>query len=193
MKIQISRSTDQNQITPAAIRNRLDAPKSDGADIPNDWRSKVTINHVHYDQKNGAGTTKEGENPLYNGFIGYMKASTFLSLCQMQGANANDRTTKGLKKYIQKGGTIASPSLTYNVQEQQIVGHDGRHRVLAIMDLYGDSLIQVYIKLANGLRGRTVNSDLIDAFNEYCTAENGKTVTGALQSAITSTDGRIDL
>ena len=153
---------------------------SKGQDIPKTLELKAVINGVHYDQKKGAGASKDSDDLLYNGFVAYMKASAFLSLCDMHGASEGDKTTKGFIHYIHNGGAIASPTLTYDMDDNKIVEHEGRHRAMAIISAIGDVVIRVQIKLDNNVRGKEVNKDLVEGFNYYCEAENGKGVSSSI-------------
>ena len=163
-----------------AMKILINKSLSMGQDIPKTLELKTVINGVHYDQKKGAGASKDSDELLYKGFVAYMKASAFLSLCDMNGASEGDKTTKGFIHYIHKGGIIASPCLTYDIDGNEIVAHDGRHRTMAIEAAIGDVIIRVQIKLNKGILGKEVNKDLVESFNYYCKSENGKGVSDSI-------------
>ena len=179
-KVNLKKSSDK----PKAVDNIVKGQK-----LPTTWRPRMTISGVSYDEEKGAAGDEDVQNPLLYGFLAYMKASSFLSLCQMMGASNSDKITNGFKHYLKNKGTIAIPKLTYDIQEQRIVGHDGRHRAMSIIDVFGDVIIPVRMVLAKNLSGRIVNKDLIEDLNEYCTSENGSSVSGFLVAYISQQDG----
>ena len=144
-----------------------------------------------------AGTTGFNMDVDYRGFRVMMKPSTYLKLATHL---PRDRASSadGLKQYIQGGGKVASPFLWLQFPDEwrdddysqpaHVVGHEGRNRMYAIMELYGDNPIEVHIIPSydrGEFRTRNYVPEMLDALNKGIKAERtGQLVQGPLMTKI---------
>jgi hypothetical protein len=109
---------------------------------------------VSIDNQRGAGAVPKNADVDYFGLRVAMKPSTFLKLAAPL-SRENATSVKGLAQHIQQGGTIGSPFLVVMIpnswsvgnyrETAVVVGHEGRNRMMAVMEVDGDNPIEVHI------------------------------------------------
>lgn len=109
---------------------------------------------VKIDNSKGAGAVPNNADVDYFGLRVLMKPSVFLKLAAPL-AKENATSAEKLKQYIQQGGAIGAPFLVVQIPDgwrednftetAQVVGHEGRNRMMAVLDVEGDNPIEVHI------------------------------------------------
>jgi hypothetical protein len=135
-------------------------------------RAKDFITEVNIDNAKGAGAVPYNTDVDYFGVRVLMSPSTFLSLAAPL---AEPESKEGLMKFLKDGGAIGSPFLDIGVpfewddgnfkQYAKISGHEGRNRMMAVMDLEGDSPIEVHLFFKQ-YRAREITPEMITKANE---------------------------
>lgn len=151
------------------------------------FENNVIIQGITYDQSKGIGATPNNMNVDYLGLKVLMKASTFLELCPTLPDNTVERDKiKRLIDYFKYGNNItASPYLTIDLVRDkddnltgkgaQVFGHEGRHRVKAILEGYGDIDILVhlfFITKDSEVRNRHLTPEIINDINKQLIGQN---------------------
>jgi hypothetical protein len=123
--------------------------------------------NVIIDNVNGLGSVPYNQNINYMGLKVKMKPSTFLDLAAK--FEKNEKSYDHIKAHIKVGGAIGAPFLQIRIPEEwenndfglpaKVVGHEGRHRMSAILDIFGDDPIEVHLFFMGGLRNRDITDD----------------------------------
>ena len=137
----------------------------------------VTINN-----RNGIGAVPNNLEVDYFGLRVKMLPSTFLKLAAPMGSVNIDF----FKDALENGKSFGAPFLIIRLPDQwqngdfkkvpHISTHEGRHRMIAIYELYGDIPVETHLFFTNGVRNRDLTPELIVALNKGIVPENGKTV-----------------
>ena len=124
---------------------KIDKPKFEPAEA-----EKAPVNWV-----------KEGFNTEgYNAEIIWMKPSRFLNLATKMGGIGEGTKSRekinAIKQALQRqGGDMDMPYFAMRRTksgELKVGGHEGRHRAVAIQELYGDKLIPVYLQMSEEMK-----------------------------------------
>ena len=152
-------------------------------------RANEFINEVNIDNRNGAGATPNNADIDYFGLRVKMKPSTWLKMAgELQlDAFTSDRIEK-LADYIKDGGSIGAPFFLISIPPEweednfihaaSIYGHEGRHRMNAILAAEGDNPVEVHLFPMGGLRARHITPKWIQQLNKNIVNERGQLVTG---------------
>ena len=153
----------------------------------------------------GMGAVGVSGNINYMGLRVYVKPSVFLKLAY---SHPNLDTTY-IQQQLSLGKAIGAPFLSIEIPESwispdshydqvkegdltepaRITGHEGRHRMAAIMKEYGDVPIETHL-LFNGLRRRHITDNMVERLNADILNEHGKILIGPWFSLTqTSTEG----
>ena len=113
----------------------------------------MKINEVIIDNIKGIGAMPDNGNIDYFGFRVLMKPSIFLELTPYI-SRFSDRVY-AMRNYIRQGNAIASPYLKIEIPMEwehgnfkkiaRVYGHEGRHRMLALLQEEGDIPIEVHM------------------------------------------------
>lgn len=143
-------------------------------------RAKEFLKEVTIDNKSGAGAVPYNQEIDYFGIRCVMRPSTFLKLA----APLGQPHSAELEKYIADGGAIGAPFLDISIpadwddgnfkQPAQIVGHEGRNRMMAIQKLEGDEPIEVHL-IPRSYRARDMTPEFQQALNRGLVAEKSST------------------
>jgi len=144
----------------------------------------LTESNNPIDNINGAGATSNNRDVDYFGNRVMMKPSTFLKLA----APDNVLSSKnGLKQHIENGGKIASPMLYIDMptewlegdfsKQSAIDGHEGRNRMSAIKELYGDIEIETHL-FVRYRRNRHITDEILARLNGALITETGEPIKG---------------
>ena len=165
-------------------------------------KENIELDELKIDNVNGIGSVPWNQEIGYMGLNVLMKPSIFLKLARpIKSLSPNDRKTVDyLKKELDNKG-IGAPFLQIDIPQEwkkgitgepaRIVGHDGRHRMLAIQSAEGDNPVEVHL-LPRGFRNRDFKAhpEWIDELNALLISETGSYVAGPLfQSGVTETAG----
>lgn len=150
-------------------------------------RAHEFIGEVTIDNKNGWGAVPYNADVDYFGLRVLMKPSIFLKLA----APINDPPSKeDIKKHLANGGSIGAPFLTIKIPKEwsdnnftkpaSVLNHDGRNRMLAIIELEGDKPVEVHLFPTGGMRNRDMTPALIAALNRVIIPQgiSFKTISG---------------
>jgi hypothetical protein len=150
----------------------------------------LAANPPAIDNERGLGNTPNNGNVDYLGMRVLMKPSTFLMLAAPL-VDRRARTMGFLPGYMKDGGAISSPSLYIEIPAEwddgdlsgvaRVQGHEGRHRMTVIEEMYGDDPIEVHL-FPVGFRNRHLTSAWISALNSGLVPEwsRSKVVPGPL-------------
>jgi hypothetical protein len=127
------------------------------------------------DNKDGWGAVPDNQEIDYKGLRVLMRPSVFLSLAtKLHNIESADR----IKSHLKSGGKIGAPFLIVDIIDDdipQIIGHDGRNRMIAIMRLQGDSPIEVHI-FPIGMRRKHMSVEIIQHLNSGAKKEKSSRV-----------------
>lgn len=132
--------------------------------------------NVHYDQKNGIGSVPYNQIVGYRGFKCWMYPEMFLRLAKKIYIDPQDASYLFLKNAIRRGKPIGSPffMVTWNDSKPvwEIDSHEGRHRMMAIKDLWPTEVVEVHILPAGGIRAKDITPDMAQSFLSGVFAED---------------------
>lgn len=140
-------------------------------------RAKEFLPEVNIDNSKGWGATPLNANVDYRGMAVMMRPSTFLKLALPLAAH--DKDTAAIEQHIGEGGSIGAPFLDIHAPDEwrenedysqpaRVYGHDGRHRMLAIMRAEGDAPVEVHLFLMSKhseWRNRHMTPEVMRALN----------------------------
>jgi hypothetical protein len=145
--------------------------------------SIAALHEVTIDNKRGRGAVPNNQDIDYFGLRVQMKPSAFLDLA----AKTTSKASNEMKNYIKTGGAIGAPFLIFEVPEEMktpptVVGHEGRHRMMAIKEVEGDQPIEVHIFPTGSVRRRKqINKQIEQYMKNSAYKENtNKLIRGPL-------------
>lgn len=139
--------------------------------------------------RDGIGFVPNNDNVDYMGYRVKMIPSIFLKL-----AAPLDKDSAGSLEYIKGqlkgGGSIASPWLKLDVPSgwfrgedfntpAKVIGHEGRNRMYAVKDLYGDVPIEVHLFFYGEVRNRDVTEEWLSSLNRSLVSQTGERLYGS--------------
>jgi len=136
------------------------------------------LHEVNIDNRKGMGAVPNNQEIDYFGLRVQMKPSTFLNLA----AKTSSKPTDEMKDYIRNGGAIGAPFLLFDIPEGMnepptIIGHEGRHRMMAIKEVEGDKPLEVHIFPKGSIfRAKHINKDIEQYMKKSAYKENTKTI-----------------
>ena len=157
------------------------------------------------DNLRGLGAVGASGNIDYLGLRVQVKPTVFLKLA----APHPDPRSDYIEKHVAAGEPIGAPFLDIHIPEEwfseesrydqvvegdlskpaTIIGHEGRHRMTAVLKHYGDDPVETHI-LLRGLRRRHMTDNMIKRLNESVISQTGKLFNGPwfeLATSITET------
>lgn len=133
----------------------------------------------------GLGTTGYNANVDYRGMRVLMRPSVFLSLA----AHLSSPTSVDyIVQHMENGGALGSPFLIVDIPEKyfegdftglnyaEVVGHEGRNRMLAIQKLEGDEPCEVHIFGYGEIRARHFTPEIVEQLEVAMRNQNGKLI-----------------
>ena len=164
-------------------------------------RWEPTLDELKIDNVNGLGNTSNNQNIAYMGLNVLMKPSTFLKLALPLRLNSDEqKKIDYIKKELDNRG-IGAPFLQIDIPEDwekgitdkpaRVVGHDGRHRMMAIQSAEGDTPVEVHL-FPRGYRNRDFKAhpEWIEELNNGLINESGQYMSGPFfQGGVTETAG----
>ena len=130
--------------------------------------------NVVYDNEKGIGNIplNRYNNASYRGWVCYMQPCVFLALTP--GFTARD-SLAFLIEAIKQKQAIATPFLRIDKDKNQIDDHEGRHRMTAIKEVYGDVEVPVQMSF-NRIRARDLTLDDIRRVRSGVRKQNSRTM-----------------
>lgn len=160
-------------------------------------RANEFINEVKIDNKNGWGSVPFNADIDYFGLRVLMKPSIFLKLAA---PILEPTSKKDIKNHLSTGGSIGAPFLNIKIPQEWDSGdfskpaavrnHEGRNRMLAILELEGDNPVEVHLIPTGGLRHRDMTPSVIKSLNSILYPEglSFKTIRGPYFSVVGALD-----
>jgi hypothetical protein len=153
-----------------------------------EFAQQTRVQHVVIDAKNGMGATPNGADIDYFGVQVRMKPLVFLDLADKLRGGA--QRIAAIANKIEEGAPIAPPFLTIMVPSNwrdadfsgvlpKIVGHDGRHRMRAVAQVFGPEPIPVNLFLKSPdrqWRGSNITPDVLDHLRKGMIEQDGSRV-----------------
>lgn len=133
------------------------------------------VRSVKIDNVKGMGAVPYNQEVDYMGMRVKMKPSTFLDLASEFTPNKED--LKYIKDNIKSGAPVASPFLDIDIKDDppyKVVGHEGRHRMVAIQDVFGDYPVEVHLFFRGGVRNRDLTTEIIQDMNKGMLKQQSK-------------------
>lgn len=131
---------------------------------------------VNFDQRYGLAQVPWNQEVDYRGLRVYMKCSNFMRLIGNQAKYEFDPTglgTEFIRKHIRDKKAIGSPFLDIDLpggwfkdnpdmeKAAQVGGFEGRKRVTAVLEEYGDKYIEVHLLFRGEVRRRHITPAMI--------------------------------
>jgi len=154
-------------------------------------RAREFLDELKIDNRGGLGAVPNNQDIDYFGLRVAMKPSMFLKLSLPLDANQPDEaeTIQYIAKNLDTQG-IGAPFLEVAFPAEwdegvfknpaQVKGHDGRHRMYAIMQQQGDDPVEVHIFPRGGMRRRDITPEMIDALRQGIVGQRGSYVSGPI-------------
>lgn len=141
------------------------------------------------DNVRGIGSVPYNQEADYRGLRVQMRPSVFLQLAAPLGRDVSD----GMRELIAKKTPIGAPFLMIEIPETwqdgnmahnaRVIGHEGRNRMSAILNIHGDEPIETHLFLSQGWRARDLTTDMKISLRRGLTAEDSvRTISGPLFS-----------
>ena len=153
------------------------------------------VDELHVDNYKGLGATPNNAEVDYKGINVSMLPSVFLKLAKELAVTADDiKTIEFLKQHDKQGGTVGAPTLYINVPDAwkegdftgalpHVADHDGRHRMLAQLELQGNEPVETHIfltSLRREWRNHDITPELLNQLNKTIKTESGTTLSGPI-------------
>jgi hypothetical protein len=135
---------------------------------------------VNIDNKEGWGAVPNNQEVDYFGMRVKMKPSVFLKLAESRrGVPAVDKVVD----HIKNGGAIGAPFLIISYTEgstAEIIGHEGRSRMIAIQQVFGDIPVEVHLFFNSNTvnRARHLTPDIIADINKAMLSQDDQELSG---------------
>ena len=140
---------------------------------------------VNIDNKDGWGSVPWNQEVDYRGMRVKMKPSVFEKLALSRGGEpAVDKVVQ----HIKNGGSIGAPFLNIRVDDDdsqipEVVGQEGRSRMLAIHEVHGDVPVEVHLFFQGKVnRARHITPEFKEKIQRYLISQNDVMVRGPLFS-----------
>lgn len=144
----------------------------------------MKLGPLTFDQHKGMGQVPYNTNIGYFGFAVLMTPSQFSKLAAPR--DFDNSNIDVIKTGIKDGQSIGSPFLSVFMDEgddesvAKVTAHEGRTRMKAIHELWGDIPVLVHIIPTGGLRARDITVEMVSRFrmNAFPQQRFGKAITG---------------
>jgi hypothetical protein len=135
---------------------------------------------VNIDNKEGWGAVSNNQEVDYFGMRVKMKPSVFLKLAESRrGVPAADKVID----HIKNGGAIGAPFLIISYTQgspAEIIGHEGRSRMIAIQQVFGDIPVEVHLFFNSDTvnRARHLTPDIVADINKTMMSQDDQELSG---------------
>lgn len=137
------------------------------------------------DNKEGLGNVPNNMNIDYLGLRVKMSPSVFLKLAAPLEIPVS---VEYIESHLENGGKIGAPFLSIKFPAEwedndfselaKIVGHEGRNRMIAVRNVYGNNPIETHLLFSHGVRNRHLTPNIISHLNKKLISETGDILTG---------------
>lgn len=135
---------------------------------------------ILYDNVNGIGNVPANryDNASYRGFVCYMRPTEFLDLTPR--FTPYPDSIEYITKALKNKQPIACPFLLLDKDKYQVDGHEGRHRMTAILAVFGNVRVVVQIEF-RFVRARDLTIEMISKARDGLRQQRtGKLIRGPL-------------
>lgn len=136
------------------------------------------LNEVAVDNRNGLGAVPHNAEIDYFGLRVEMLPTVFLKLAARL---SRPESVEYVKQHIEQGGAIGAPFLDIAIPPQwfdgdmnkvaAVVGHEGRNRMMAVLEAEGDVPAEVHLLFPGEIRRRHLTADIIAELNNQLIPE----------------------
>jgi hypothetical protein len=152
-------------------------------------RATEFLDEVAIDNREGWGSVPHNQDVDYFGLRVLMRPSTFLKLAlPLEG---EPPSKDAIEQHIRAGGAIGAPFLDikipvewedgeYEQASARVVGHEGRNRMMAVMEVEGDEPVEVHLFPRGGMRRRDITDEMIRLMNGGLQRQGGGYLSGPL-------------
>lgn len=159
--------------------------------------SVSALDEYEVDNERGLGSTPNNSNVDYMGFRTMMKPTTFLKLAKPLPEGHRSKDYPELVKKIEAGEGIGSPFLNIEIPDgwedeppdfalpTKVTGHEGRHRMNAIIELEGNVPVEVHLwgRFEKGeLRRKYLTDEMFDELEKGLISETGQYIVNPFLS-----------
>ena len=140
-----------------------------------------TLNELKIDNVHGLGSVPWNQEVDYMGLRVMMKPSMFLKLALPLNKSTEDAKTIDYLEQHKDDEGFGAPFLQVDMNRDfpRITGHDGRHRMEAVLQSEGDHPVEVHI-FPRGMRNRDMTPEVVDKLNDLVISQDGKYTVGPL-------------
>lgn len=135
--------------------------------------------NVNIDNFKGMGAVPKNQDVDYFGLKVMMTPNTFLTLAS--DLNPHPKQLDPIVDHLKTGGAIGSPFLIIDIPQDwfngkfvelaEVAGHEGRHRMHAVQQLYGNIPVEVHIWFTRGVRARDLTDEIKQQLRKHMIAE----------------------
>jgi hypothetical protein len=148
------------------------------------------LDELKIDNRNGKGAVPHNQDVDYFGLRVKMKPSMFLKLALPLNVRDDDAETIDHLAQVKDTEGFGAPFLDIKFPKDwfdgdisvpaRVAGHDGRHRMLAILKSEGDDPVEVHLFPRDGVRGRDITDEMIKALEGAMVSQSGAFVRGPI-------------
>ena len=157
----------------------------------------MRFNEFKLDNDQGLGSTPNNSNVDYMGFRTMMKPTTFLKLAKPLPDGYRSDGYPALVQKIKSGEGIGSPFLDIEIPDAwedepadfsrptKVTGHEGRHRMHAILELEGNVPVEVHLWgrfKGSELRRKYMTDEMFDELEKGLISETGQYIVNPFLS-----------
>ena len=161
------------------------------------WELPTELEEYKLDNEKGLGSTPNNSNVDYMGFRTMMKPTTFLKLAKPLPDGYRSDGYPALVQKIKSGESIGSPFLDIEIpngwedepadfsRPTKVTGHEGRHRMHAILELEGDVPVEVHLWgrfEGSELRRKYMTDEMFDELEKGLISETGQYIVNPFLS-----------
>jgi hypothetical protein len=151
---------------------------------------KTQLNELKIDNRDGLGAVPYNQEVGYMGLKVAMEPSMFLRLALPLNSHSPEemKTINYIQQNIDEPG-VGAPFLNIEIPEAwesgnfkapaRVVGHDGRHRMYAIMNHQGDEPVEVHM-FPRYLRRRNLTDEIIEQLRNGMVGQQGNYIRGPI-------------
>ena len=165
--------------------------------LAEDYAGADRTDEYKLDNERGLGSTPNNSNVDYMGFRTMMKPTTFLKLAKPLPEGHRSSGYPELVQKIKSGEGIGSPFLSIEIPDgwedepadftypTRVTGHEGRHRMNAILELEGDVPVEVHLWgrfEKSELRRRYLTDEMFDELEKGLVSETGQYIANPFLS-----------
>lgn len=151
-------------------------------------RAEEFIQELKIDNRKGAGAVPFNQEVDYMGLRVAMTPRMFLKLALPLEVKPDDQATIASLEKIKDTQGFGAPFLYIEIPEQwldgdfskiaQVNNHDGRHRMMTILNSEGNDPVEVHLFLRRGMRRRDLTDEMIQRLQAGLISQTGAVVQG---------------